>query len=116
MTRLSGRLNKEGVEGHSDRHELISLVQDSTSYCLLSRHTTDPQSLPSTLVPELERNKCESNRRKTIVRFVEVSVTSKTTSSVAGILLVKNKDFEISNIHCFFRKVKRETYKNKERS
>lgn len=59
MTRLSGRLNKEGVEGQSDRRDLISLVQASVSRCLLCRHTTDPQSLPSKLVSEMEGNEME---------------------------------------------------------
>ena len=59
LTRLSGRLNKEGVEGQSDRRDLISLVQASVSHCLLCRHTTDPQSLPSKLVSEMERDERE---------------------------------------------------------
>lgn len=29
VTRLSGHLNKEGVEGQSDRHDVISMVQAS---------------------------------------------------------------------------------------
>lgn len=56
VTRLSGRLNKEGVEGQSDRHDLISRVQASVSHCLLCRHTTDPESLPSKLVSEMEKD------------------------------------------------------------
>lgn len=59
VTRLLGRLNKEGVESQSDRHDLISLVQQSTSHCLLFRHTADPQSLPSKLVPEIKSDKYE---------------------------------------------------------
>ncbi len=59
MTRLSGRLNKEGVEGQSDRRDLISLVQASVSHCLLCRHTTDPQSLPFKLVSEMESDERE---------------------------------------------------------
>lgn len=41
MTHRSVCLNKVGVEGQSDRRDLISLVQASTSHCLLCRHTTD---------------------------------------------------------------------------
>lgn len=59
VTRLSGRLNKEGVEGQSDRRDLISLVQASVSHCLLCRHTTDPQSLPSKSASEMERDEKE---------------------------------------------------------
>lgn len=64
MTRLSGRLNKEGVEGQSDRRDLISLVQASVSHCLLCRHTTDPQSLPSKLVPEMKRDEREKGHKR----------------------------------------------------
>lgn len=64
MTRLSGRLNKEGVEGQSDRRDLISLVQASSSHCLLCRHTTDPQSLPSKLGSKMERDE----RRRDVKR------------------------------------------------
>lgn len=64
MTRLSGRLNKEGVEGQSDRRDLISLVQASVSHCLLCRHTTDPQSLPSKLVSEMEMDEREKGHKR----------------------------------------------------
>lgn len=64
LTRLSGRLNKEGVEGQSDRRDLISLVQASVGHCLLCRHTTDPQSLPSQSVPEMEQDKREKRRQR----------------------------------------------------
>lgn len=50
LTRLSGRLNKEGVEGQSDRPD----KPGPGRHCLLSRHTTDQQSLPSKLVSERE--------------------------------------------------------------
>lgn len=59
MTRLSGRLNKEGVEGQSDRRDLISWAQGSVGPCLLCRHTTGPQSLPSKSVVEMERDERE---------------------------------------------------------
>lgn len=36
MTRLSRRLNKEGVEGQSDRRDLISLVQASAAATVYS--------------------------------------------------------------------------------
>lgn len=36
MTRLSRRLNKEGVEGQSDRRDLISLVQASVAATVYS--------------------------------------------------------------------------------
>lgn len=64
VTRLSGRLNKEGVEGQSDRRDLISLVQASVSHCLFSRHTTDPQSLPSKLDSEMDRDEKEKGHKR----------------------------------------------------
>lgn len=94
MTRLSGRLNKEGVEGQSDRRDLISLVQASVSHCLHCRHTTDPQSLPSMLVSEIERDEREKgckrrewcwagtqeyNKSQKVINILNISLTYKTT-------------------------------------
>lgn len=57
VTRLSGRLNKEGVEGQSDRPDKPGPGL-CYSHCLLSRHTTDPQSLPSKwVVDQREMNR-----------------------------------------------------------
>lgn len=64
VTRLSGRLNKEGVEGQSDRHDPISLAQAFISHCVLCRHTTDPQSLPSMLVSEMKRDESEKGFKR----------------------------------------------------
>lgn len=89
VTRLLGRLNKEGVESQSDRHDLISLVQLSTSHCLLSRHTTDPQSLPFKLVPEMERDKYEKNKSRRSVKFLDISVTCKIALGVSKVINLK---------------------------
>lgn len=53
VTRLSGRLNKEGVEGQSDRRDLISLVQASV---LATVYSADIPLTHSHFLPSLCRN------------------------------------------------------------
>lgn len=82
LTRLSGRLNKEGVEGQSDRRDLISLVQASVSHCLLCRHTTDPQSLPSKLVSEMERDERGKGLTWSRLCWTQVALEKKCDSRI----------------------------------
>lgn len=60
VTRLSGRLNKEGVEGQSDRRDLISLVQASV---IATVYSADIPLTRSHFLPSWSRDEREQGSK-----------------------------------------------------
>lgn len=72
VTRLSGRLNNKGVEGQSDGPD----KPGPGRHCLLCRHTTDPQSFPSKLASEMERDERKTGRNEKVSGAASTGVKS----------------------------------------